>query len=572
MADCQLAASFAAFIKRKGGDEATARAAAMTIAALQVGEIAVPLQCLQAEGVTLPDASAFIGIPGEHKPLILEHDLVYLYRYWQYESALATRLKKLAAGQPAIDVELLKSGLEREFPGAAPDDRQKMAAVAAVASRFCVISGGPGTGKTTTVKKIISLLQEQSFGADFRILLAAPTGKAAGRLKQVLLADMAEGGALPGSVSTLHRLLGYIPQSANFRHNQDNPLPCELLIIDEASMIPLPMMAKLVAALPESARLVLLGDRDQLASVEPGAVFGDICNEHVLEMFTRKTRELFAYTSIDTSFIPETDVCIADSVIRLERSYRFSGSGGIGRLSRLVKNGDAAAAVEFVTRGDDEVSSLPQITGRSGEELFASAVLDGYLPCLQERDPAEALRKLDQYRILCAVRNGDRGVEGVNKRVEAILASAGAIAPENRWYAGRPLMVTVNDYGLKLYNGDVGIVMADPELDGALSVFFPDDSGGVRRISPPRLPAHETAYAITVHKSQGSEFDRVMLLLPTSESQVVTRELIYTGITRAKCSVIIAATLELLAAGIGSRTERSSGLSRRLWDEHASQN
>jgi exodeoxyribonuclease V alpha subunit len=571
MVESPAAKSFAAFIRRKGGDEATTQTAAAIVTALQDGEIAVPLQRLRADNINLPAASAFIGAPGEHKPFILEHDLIYLYRYWQYETDLAERLKMLAARRPVIDIELLKAGLEREFPGAGPDDRQRMAAAAAVVSRFCVISGGPGTGKTTTVRKIISLLQEQAAGGEFRVLLAAPTGKAAGRLKQVLLADEAGEGTLSARVATLHRLLGYIPDSGRFRHNQENPLPCELLIVDEASMIPLPMMAKLVAALPVTARLVLLGDRDQLASVEPGAVFGDICQVSVMDCFPVENSSFDACNLTKTLCSPGVESCLSDAVIRLERSYRFSESGGIGRLSRLVRQGDAAAAVELVARGDEEVSNLPPMTGRSGDDPFASAVLAGYLPFLQEKDPAAALKKLEQFRILCAVRNGERGVDGSNRRVEAILAAAGAITPDNRWYAGRPVMVTVNDYGLRLYNGDVGIVMAGPD-DGALSVYFPDDSGGVRRISPPRLPAHETAYAVTVHKSQGSEFDRVMLLLPSVESQVVTRELIYTGITRAKRAVIIAAPLEVFAAGIARRVTRSSGLSRRLWGEHASQN
>ena len=570
MSECQVAGSFAAFIRRKGGDDASAHAAAAIVAALQEGEIAVPLERLRGDGVDLQVASGVIGTPGEHKPLILEHDLVYLYRYWQYEVSLAVRLKELAARKPAVDIALLKAGLEREFPGAEPDDRQRLAAEAAVVSRFCVISGGPGTGKTTTVRKIIVLLQEQASGAELRIMLAAPTGKAAGRLKQVLLDDGTGEGGIQCKVATLHRLLGYIPESSRFRHNRENPLPCELLIVDEASMIPLPMMAKLVDALPESARLVLLGDRDQLASVEPGAVFGDICNELAIDNFTRKDSGKSDDTSTMTSSLPVAKAMLSGSVIRLERSYRFSESGGIGKLSRLVRSGDAAAAVELVAQGDEEVKSQLPVAGKSDDDSFSRAVLAGYLPCLQETDPAAALRKLDQFRILCAVRNGERGVEGVNRRVEAILASAGAIVPESRWYAGRPVMVTVNDYGLRLYNGDVGIVMADP-YDGSLSVYFPDDSGGVRRISPARLSAHETAYAITVHKSQGSEFDRVMLLLPSVESQVVTRELIYTGITRAKRSVIVSAPLEVFAAGIDRRVTRSSGLSRRLWGEHSSQ-
>ncbi|NJD91000.1 MAG: exodeoxyribonuclease V subunit alpha, partial [Geobacter sp.] len=565
------ARSFAAFIRRKGADEATTQTAAAIVAALQDGEIAVPLQRLRADDIYLPAASDFIGAPGEHKPFILEHDLIYLYRYWQYETDLAERLQMLAARRPVVDIGLLKAGLEREFPGAAPDDRQRMAAAAAVVSRFCVISGGPGTGKTTTVRKIISLLQEQAAGGEFRVLLAAPTGKAAGRLKQVLLADEAGEGALSGRVATLHRLLGYIPDSARFRHNGDNPLPCELLIVDEASMIPLPMMAKLVAALPVTARLVLLGDRDQLASVEPGAVFGDICQASVTDCFTIENSSIDVCNSTTTSCLPGVATCLSDAVIRLERSYRFSESGGIGRLSRLVRQGDAAAAVKLVARGDDEVSNLSPMPGRSGDDPSATAVLAGYLPFLQEKDPAAALQKLEQFRILCAVRNGERGVDGANRRVEAILASAGAITPDNRWYAGRPVMVTVNDYGLRLYNGDVGLVMADPD-DGSLAVFFPDDAGGVRRVAPPRLPAHETAYAITVHKSQGSEFDRVLLLLPSVESQVVTSELIYTGITRAKRAVIVSASLELLAAGIERRVTRSSGLARRLWGDNATQN
>jgi exodeoxyribonuclease V alpha subunit len=415
----------------------------------------------------------------------------------------------------------------------------------------------------------MALLQEQSQGERFRILLAAPTGKAAGRLKQILAED---NGASSVSVATLHRLLGYLPDAVRFRHDSSNPLPCELLIVDEASMIPLPLMARLVAALPDSARLILLGDRDQLSSVEPGAVLGDICQEEVLDSFTSETMCLLTDCSLDTSTLKSATNPLSDSVVRLERSYRFSGTGGIGRLSRLVNSGTAAASLELILQGDEELSCLPLSTGATKNDQFNSVVLAGFKSYLQVNDPLVALRKFDSFRILCAVRNGERGVEGLNRRVEALLGSAGLIEPDQRWYAGRPVMVTVNDYGLRLYNGDVGIVMADPELNGALSVFFPDESGGVRRVSPLRLPLHETAYAMTVHKSQGSEFDRVLLLLPAAESQVVTRELIYTGITRARRAVIISASPEVLVAGIERRVIRNSGLSRRLWGEQVSQN
>ena len=569
MADCRIAESFAAFIRRKGGDEVAVQAATAAVAALQEGEIAIPIERLKEAGITLPESSTFIGAGGEYKPLIVEHGLIYLYRYWQHESLLAERLNSLARKKPEYDINLLKIGLEREFPGAETDDRQKLAAICAVAQRFCVISGGPGTGKSTTVKKIMTLLQDQLQGERFRILLAAPTGKAAGRLKQILSED---NGAPSVSVATLHRLLGYLPETVRFRHDSSNPLPCELLIVDEASMIPLPLMARLVAALPDSARLILLGDRDQLSSVEPGAVLGDICQEQVLDSFTNEIMETLTECSHNTSTLKSATNPLSDSVIKLERSYRFSGTGGIGRLSRLVNNGAATAALELILHGDEELSYLPLSSVGAKNDQFNCLVQAGFKSYLQETDPLVALRKFDSFRILCAVKNGERGVEGINRRVESLLATAGLIEPDQRWYTGRPVMVTVNDYGLRLYNGDVGIVMADPDLDGALSVYFPDESGGVRRVSPLRLPHHETAYAMTVHKSQGSEFDRVLLLLPAVESQVITRELIYTGITRARRAVIMSAPPEVLVAGIERRVTRNSCLSRRLWGEQVSQN
>ncbi|WP_298272151.1 exodeoxyribonuclease V subunit alpha [Geobacter sp.] len=524
-------------------------------------------------------ASGAVGMPGEKAPLILDGEgRLYLYRYWRYERDLAELLREKAGLQLEIDRVLLADGINRLFgpPQGGDTDWQRVAAAAAVRSGVSVISGGPGTGKTSTVARIMALLLEQGGERPVRIALAAPTGKAAARLgesirgaKDRLAVSEEVRGRIPDEVMTIHRLLGVIPNSTRFRHNAGNLLPFDVVIVDEASMVALPLMAKLVAAMAARSRLILLGDRDQLASVEAGAVLGDICDTGRVHRFSSSFRQ-FAAGVTGEGFTPdETDPDpgpLADSVIIFRKNYRFGTDSGIGRLSRLVNEGDGVGALSLLRgAGSSGVSWRETPSVEALPQALAQRVLSGYHHYLEQDDPAAALAAFDRFRILSAVRDGRYGVGGLNHAVERILSAARLIDGGRRWYRGRPVMITVNDYSVRLFNGDVGIALPDPETVGGLAVFFPSPEGGVRKLSPLRLPPHETAFAMTVHKSQGSEFAAVLLVIPPFEAPVLTRELLYTGITRARTEVELWCGEDIFRRAVSRRIERRSGLREALW-------
>ncbi len=576
---------FADFVcNREGGNTDVLRKAATFVSsAVGYGNICIDLaDVFGSREVTTAAAcllrSKMVGEPGEYRPLILDNaNRLYLHRYWKYEYDLATSLIAIASDMPEVDRELLKDGLSRLFIDTSESiDWQRVAAAAAIRSRFCVISGGPGTGKTTTVVKIIVLLLEQAKGSRMRIGLAAPTGKAAARLKDSIYkagkeleerTTVAE--SIPADVSTIQRLLGVIPDSCRFRHNAENPLPFEAIIVDEASMVPLGLMAKLVEALAPGSRLILLGDRDQLASVEAGAVLGDICN----------TGHGFGFSSAFKSFILETTGCaipeslvendqpvLADSVVVLQKNYRFAEDSGIGLVSRAINNDKAASVLDGMKDGSTNGLLLCETPSRNIlQNKLATAVVSGFSDYLQHENPDEVLFAFDRFRVLCALRQGIYGVEGINTLIETCLADEGIIKPDKLWYHGRPVMVMINDYGLRLFNGDVGIALNDQESEIGLSVYFPSINGESRKYSPYRLPPHETVYAMTVHKSQGSEFERVLLVMPPFSNQILTREIIYTGLTRARTSVELWCTDEIFTAACEKRIERRSGLREALW-------
>jgi exodeoxyribonuclease V alpha subunit len=427
---------------------------------------------------------------------------------------------------------------------------------------------------------ILALFIEQAAGPKLRIKLAAPTGKAAARLQESLRSAKAElncdalvKAQLPEEASTIHRLLGSLPNSATFRHNADNPLAADVVIVDEASMVGLPLMAKLVEAVPKSARLILLGDKDQLASVEAGAVLGDICNAG----FKRELSREFAadYENLAGSSrcddrtaqraVPTNDA-LADCIVELQKNYRFGEAGRIYQLSQAINSGDAADALAVIGQpgsGNGPISWRHLPKAADLKEELKPIVLEHFAPCFEGNDAELILRQLEKFRILCAVRHGTYGVKSLNRLVEEILREAGFIQTDADWYAGRPVMITRNDYGLKLFNGDIGVAL--PDANGALRVFFRGEGGAIRPVSPLRLPEHETVYAMTVHKSQGSEFENVLLILPDRENPVLTRELIYTGLTRASGGVRLWLCEEIFRAAIARRVERASGLREALW-------
>ena len=497
------------------------------------------------EPLLLPDAGRLIaalrslptlGRPGEHRPLILDAaGRLYLYRYFRYEAQLAGAILARAATETGDPAEAAPAEtLDRYFvPVEAGEHRQRQAAQRALSRRLSVISGGPGTGKTTTVVRILALMAEQADSGRerLRVALAAPTGKAAARLAASIASLR---GRLPCSeevkrlvpeeVATIHRLLGVIHGSTGFRHNSRNPLPYDTVIVDEASMVDLPLMTALVTALLPKARLILIGDRDQLASVEAGAV--------------------------------------------LERNYRFGDGSGIAALSRAVNTGDDGEALSLLADQSNNGGTITLEATPMRETMkkrLAAPVLDGFRPCLEAETPSEALRLFDRFRILTALREGPWGASGMNHAAETLLHEAGLLRMDTPFYRGRPVLVTENDYSHKLFNGDTGIILPDPET-GNPRAWFAAPDGSVRAIPPEFLPAHETAFAMTVHKSQGSEFDRVLMVLPPEDTILLTRELIYTAITRARETVTLWSDEAVFSAAVKRRTERRSGLRERLAD------
>jgi exodeoxyribonuclease V alpha subunit len=525
------------------------------------------------------------GNPGENAPLILDSKgRLYLSRYFDYEQRLA-RFIRTAASEILLSPgpEALKEKLDRFFP-TAPDqavDWQKVAALTAAVRRLAVITGGPGTGKTTTVARILALLIELSREKTLRIALVAPTGKAAARLEEAIghAADRLNCSdtvrdAIPRKASTIHRLLGTLSGSPYFVHGADNPLSLDVLIVDEASMVDLALMTKLTDALPAHARLILLGDKDQLASVEAGAVLGDICDRGegcgLSSSFGEFLRKVLGPMDCP---IGGARPGLHDCIVELRRSYRFSESSGIGRLSEAIRNSRTDEAMEVL--GDSRHADLqwretpppPSLSDRMGP-----VIQEGLRDYFQSKGIRQLFERLASFRLIAALRRGPYGVEGLNGMVERIFEAKGVVR-RGESYAGRPIMITANDYNLRLYNGDMGICLPAgwpessnlPREEPELRATFLDAGGTVREFPMSRLPAYETAYATTVHKSQGSEFDTVHFILPDHDSPVLTRELLYTGITRARKRVILWGSAEILQLAISRRIQRSSGLRDAIW-------
>ena len=589
---------FADFIQREAGEapdwfRLTASLASNAVGngniCLNLAEIAGSVIQVDGRDRSLPGLSEMrevlaelpvVGSPGEFRPLVLDGDgRLYLYRYWKYERDLV-RIILEKASLPAGDLDeaLLGAGVGRLFPRTPAEevDWQKVAALGALRKRFCVISGGPGTGKTSTVVKILALLLEQAKGETMHMALAAPTGKSAARLKESirLMKEKLDCSPevkrqIPENVTTIHRLLGVQSGSVRSRYSEENRLPFSVIIVDEASMVALPLMAKLAMAARADARIILLGDRDQLASVEAGAALGDICGGGRPESFSRGFQSFVARVAgeqVPATEAANTDRFPYDCLTVLKKNYRFAADSGIGGAARAVNAGEGVRALQLLKdegRGDIRWQDAP--APEQLKKSLAGRIVAGYSSYLAAATAEEALQLFDGFRVLTALRQGPYGVTGINAIVEEILAEKGLIERHNRWYSGRPVMITVNDYNLKLFNGDIGIVLPDPEADGNPRVFFPSLEGGVRKVPPVRLPAHDTVYAMTIHKSQGSEFNRILMLLPEHDSGALTRELIYTGLTRAKSAVEIWGGEEVFRAAVSRKVDRMSGLREALW-------
>jgi exodeoxyribonuclease V alpha subunit len=609
------------------------------------------------EGVALDDWLAaldeprLVGDGAGSTPLVRVGERLYLRRCWQYEqdvnSGIAQRLERNAALQDALPAAALRERLDVLFPGTqdaaagtqADTDWQKLACATAARSALTIITGGPGTGKTTTVVKVLAVLQAMALesagttasnrssgaaqnderflsqppdgGHPLRIRLAAPTGKAAARLSESIagavsrltLDGIAHGdavrAAIPTRVSTLHRLLGSRPGTRKFRHDATNRLALDVLVVDEASMIDLETMAALLQALPPAGRLILLGDKDQLASVEAGAVLADLCARARQGHYTPATAAWLHQVTgehIDGTLLDAHGTDLDQAVVMLRHSHRFAAGSGIGTLASAINAGDRRAAAAFWKRGDPQVRKL---AGPECDRDFGALVLDGrvghgpsaegdgkrvgyahYLKTMRDEAPAAdasqddvdawAQKVLDahgKFQLLTTLRSGAWGVEGLNLRVAQLLMEQDLISDVNGWYAGRPVLVTRNDYALGLMNGDIGMTLALPHADGDASVLrvaFPmtDGSRRIKWILPSRLQAVETVFALTVHKSQGSEFEHAVVALPENPGPILTRELLYTGITRARTflTVLSPGGDAVLDVGIGRQVRRASGL------------
>ncbi|WP_420210772.1 AAA family ATPase [Burkholderia aenigmatica] len=650
---------------------------------------------------------------GDERPLIVDrHDHLYLSRYFDYERRLADALVAqagVAVPDEGFAPDRLRDSLARYFgPATGEVDWQRVAAIVALTGRVTIVSGGPGTGKTTTVVGVLACLLDAHPG--LRVALAAPTGKAAQRMQEALHARAGDlppelAARLPDTSYTLHRLLGG-GGAAGFRHHRDNPLPYDLIVVDEASMIDVALAAHLLDALAPGARLVLLGDKDQLAAVEAGAVFAELsarpaftaaartriaralgideaafvaalpvpdeaataavpaahpvsaaarapappsapaaaatrkpasrrkADERQASLFDDEPQahevaptnlppspaaapvltetgeageagEASAWIEVDelawldavelppfdagdvalasvTSIPPGETVAasaapapapLADCVVWLERNYRFGLDSPIGRLSLAIRSGDVQAALDALPADDSAAASFHD---DAGESLASSTVerlarrFGAYLDALRDAlaapvpDPLPLFDALNRFRILCATRSGLRGAEHVNALVAAHVRHAARVplAVGAHWFTGRPIMVTRNDYALGLFNGDIGIAL--PDAHGVLRVWFRRADGTARAVSPAALPPHETAFALTVHKSQGSEFDEAALVLPASFGRVLTRELVYTAVTRARTRVQVIGPRRVLAQAVATRTQRDSGLAARV--------
>lgn len=602
-----------------GGDGDEASTGAALLAGLDLGRWMAAI-----DGASFVDAE---GVGGA-APLVRSGQRLYLRRYWQYEQSVKEQIGRRvatpsAAADPAARVAF-RQALDQLFPtvGGAAANWQKMACALVARQGFGIITGGPGTGKTTTVVRLLALLQHVALSDEdaprrLRIRLAAPTGKAAARLSESIAGavshltlqslETAEAlrGAIPTLVSTVHRLLGSRPGSRHFRHDARNPLPVDVLVIDEASMLDLEMVAAVLAALPPAAQLILLGDKDQLASVEAGAVLGDLCQHADAGHYRPATVEwLSAMTgeTVDAALVNTDGRPLDQAVAKLRISYRFTADSGIGRLAEAANRGDKPAVrrslvegfadLSWLPAGDDDALSRLAVNGAPDGFPSASGCARGagkpvgyrhYLELVRSGRPVlnaaqsdfdrwalDVLRRYGDFQLLCAVRAGPMGVQALNLRIAGVLRAQGLLEEGTaEWYSGRPVMVTRNDHVLGLMNGDVGIVLPAPvRAEGSatpawvLRVAFPaaNREGGVRWVMPSRLTDVETVFAMTVHKSQGSEFTHAALVLPLQPNRVLTRELVYTGVTRAKQWFTLVSSPTMLDVAVEQRIQRASGL------------
>ena len=533
---------------------------------------------------SLKKIAPLVGLAGQVCPFILHKDRLYLHRYFSYETQILQSIGNLLHSERALqsqrEQQLLAMAptlqwLQADYPldGNSAEEKidwQFAAAIQGVLHNFSIITGGPGTGKTTTVAKILALLL--TLDPNCSVALAAPTGKAAMRMAESLQQTALP---VPPAIkdkfnalqpNTIHRLLGYIPDSIYFKHHQDNPLPFNVVIVDEASMIDVALFAKLLSAIGHNTRLILLGDKNQLASVEAGSLFGDLCKaqEQTNLLSTDATHfingmMLDEQRKITANYMASSTHPLAGHIIELQKSHRFTSIGGIGQLSKAIIQNNEAVLEAFIKQSQDAAVSVETTNNPTSFEAF----IEGYKNYLQEPDISLALQKLNQLRVLCAVREGPQGLYAVNRAIENYLSAQHLLEPKGDFYENRPIIITKNYPDLQLYNGDIGLIRKDSK--GNLRAWFEDSEKNIRAVMPGYISHAETVFAMTIHKSQGSEYGNVWVVLPQiKSSQLLTRELLYTAVTRAKEKVTVQSDAATLLETAKATVKRASGIIHRF--------
>lgn len=534
----------------------------------QSGEL--PPYCANMVPGTAPlETVALVAKDGkDDQPFVLFRDRLYLQRYFRYETTFLRRIYQFLETEKVLEKERLAqleehADLIREqFPSGnnTEPDWQLAAAITGILNNFTIITGGPGTGKTTTVAKILNIL----YGIDpaLKVVLAAPTGKAAARLAESLRSFKNEKfqSLSPG---TIHRLLKSKRDSPYFHHDASNPLNYDVVIVDECSMIDVALFAKLLDAIGPKTRLILLGDKDQLASVEAGSFFGDLCQaQGAMNLFTPqriKVINKFGANLTKTHESENDQHPLFQHLVELRRSHRFSDDKGIGKFSKAIIKNERADILEFLQPGADEQVIIDQLYSKALFEQFIA----GYEAFIKEPDILSALKKMNALRVLCAVRQGEHGLYTVNQAIEKYLNDKKLIRANVEFYHNRPIILTRNYYEHNLFNGDTGIIR--PDANGILMAWFEDGQGELKAVLPGYLTDAETVFAMTIHKSQGSEFNEVLVILPqATEVAILTRELLYTAVTRARSKVYVQASEALLLLAAQRFVERASGIATRF--------
>jgi len=503
---------------------------------------------------------------------IIKNNKLYLQRYFSYETDIITNIQKLVRREDSVNKSKLledKSELIKQIfnTESLSENWQFVAALNAYLHNFSIITGGPGTGKTTTIAKFLALAF--NINPKIRVALAAPTGKAAVRIKESILQAKFQIVGIDDKTkvffdqiesSTIHRLLGYKKGSHYFKHNATNPLNYDIVIVDESSMIGVSLMSKLLSAIPSDKQIILLGDKNQLASVEAGSIFGDICqSQEQINYFSKERLELInSYSTYKYTQELSKSNLLTEHIIELQKSYRFNINEGIGQISYAILNGNLDENKINSFKDNDEVKIYTDYKLKDFENFY-----EGFYEYISEKDNLLALKLFSNIRILSPIHKGEYSVEYFNQKIELYLKQKGFLLPRFGFYHNQPIIITQNDYHLKLFNGDIGLIREDK--DGILQAYFEAEDGSLQNISPNFINNYKTVFAMTIHKSQGSEFNKVAVVLPLQEDlQILSKELLYTGLTRAKVSLSIFAKPSVLIKTCKQAVLRASGIKERI--------